>query len=102
MKCEQKVLVPAYNMVPSKFRFGNGNNQIDTHAMEIRCNPINTIILKKMFTRISLNNKTRISFMPTGMLQLTGRTIYKKVINTHNEYNTSPKEMSNIRDNLMK
>ena len=50
--------------------------------------------------------------MPTGMLQFTGRIIYKKAINYYNKYlnkfkafplyNTSPVEMSNIQDNLMK
>ena len=50
--------------------------------------------------------------MSTEMLQITGHTIYKKAINAHNDYlnkfeafplyDTSPQEMSNIRDNLMK
>ena len=78
MECEQNMLVRAYDMVSRKFAFGNGTDIIDTHAMEIICDPSNAMILKKMFTRISLNSKTSISFMPTGMLQITGQTIYKK------------------------
>ena len=78
MEYKQKVLVPAYNMVSRKFGFGNGSDRIEIQVMEIRCDPSNEIILKKMFTRISLNSKTNISFMSTGMLQITVRTIYKK------------------------
>lgn len=65
MECKQNVLVPAYNMVSRNFGFDNGTDRIETHAMEIRCDPSNAIILKKIFTRISLNSKTSITLMPT-------------------------------------
>ena len=52
MDCKQQMLVPEYDTVSRKFGFESGNEKIDTHDLEIRCNPSNAIILKKMFTRI--------------------------------------------------
>ena len=48
MEYKKKVLVPEYDIVSMKVGFGNGKERIDTNAIEIRCDPKDTIILKKL------------------------------------------------------
>ncbi len=112
MEEENKVSIPAYDIVPNKFGFGNGTERITTYAFEIRCDPSDAKILKKLFARISLSSTSKISFMLTGMVQLSGQKIYKKMLAEHNEYlskfatfplyDTTPEEMSQIREELLR
>ena len=81
-----EVVIPAYDIVNNKIFFGNGKERITTKAIEIRCDPDDAIILKKLLTRISLSSRNQISFMPTGMLQISGQDIYKRSIGAHNSY----------------
>ncbi len=78
MEEENKVSIPAYDIVPNKFGFGNGTERITTYAFEIRCDPSDAKILKKLFAQISLSSTSKIFFMPTGMVQLSGQKYTKK------------------------
>ena len=59
-----------------------------------------------------MGSDNEIKFMPTGMLQLSGQNAYKNALRSHNEYlqniatfplyNTSPEQMSNMEEDIMK
>ena len=81
---DDKVVIPAYDIVNNKISFGNGKDIITTKAIEIRCDPADSNILKKLLTKISLSSSNDITFMPTGMLQLSGQDIYERSLHSHN------------------
>ena len=106
-----EIVIPAYDIVNNKFGYGNAKDRVSTRVIEIRCDPDNAQILKKLLTRISLSSTNAISFMPTGMLQLSGTEIFKRSISAHNAYLDNfatfpvyeiyPEDMSLIRDQLL-
>ena len=108
---ENEIVIPAYDIVTNNFGFGNANEKVTTHAIEIICDPEDAPIMKKLLTRISLSSSNSISFMPTRMLQLSGQEIYKRSLLSHNEYlenfatfpvyEISPEDMSQIRSTLL-
>ena len=73
-----KVSISAYNIIPNKFGFGNRTEIITIYAFEIRCEPSDTKNHIEFFDPILLRSTLKISFMPTGMVQLSGQKNIQK------------------------
>ena len=80
------VTFPAYELLPTSIGFGNGSTRITTRVIEMRFDPEDANVLKKLITIISNSSTNDIEFMPSRLVQIIGPEAYKKILGKQNHY----------------
>ena len=83
---QNEILIPAFDIHYKTVGNGNRANMIPKTAFDIRCNPKDSSLLKKIMARCSEDLNNEFTFIPYRLLQITNVETYRRQINVQNNF----------------
>ena len=78
--------IPEFQIITVQKGFGNDAQRITTQVAEIQCAHTDAELLKKIFTSKMYMERCIYRFIPEGILQVHGATLYRNILVAHNRF----------------
>ena len=95
--------VPEFQLITTQKGYGNDAQRITTQVAEIQCAQPDAEFLKKIFTSTQYTDYCDYRFIPEGILQVHGPTLYKNILVAHNRFMNGQKTIpvENLTDDVL-
>ena len=99
----QGIKLPEFQIITAQKGYGNDAQRITTQVAEIQCAQPDAELLKKIFTSKAYMDKCNYRFIPEGILQVHGASIYKNILVAHNRFMNGQKTIpiENLTDDAL-